>query len=84
MAAVQGADERSNELQRLSSLAKTIAGETLHLLSNEAIQMHGGVGVTDEYDLGFFIKRSRGFGILGWSSIMGASKSLLQLLPQLG
>ena len=59
MAAVQGADERSNELQRLSSLAKTIAGETLHLVSNEAIQMHGGVGVTDEYDLGFFIKRSR-------------------------
>ena len=59
MAAVHGADERSNELQRLSSLAKTIAGETLHLVSNEAIQMHGGVGVTDEYDLGFFIKRSR-------------------------
>ena len=59
MAAVQGADENSNELQRLSSLAKTIAGETLHLVSNEAIQMHGGIGVTDEYDLGFFIKRSR-------------------------
>ena len=59
MAAVHGADERSNELQRLSSLAKTIAGETLHLVSSEAIQMHGGIGVTDEYDLGFFIKRSR-------------------------
>ena len=59
MAAVHGGDERSNELQRLSSLAKTKAGETLHLVSNEAIQMHGGIGVTDEYDLGFFIKRSR-------------------------
>ena len=59
MAAVHGADENSNELQRLSSLAKTMAGETLHLVSNEAIQMHGGIGVTDEYDLGFFIKRSR-------------------------
>ena len=59
MAAIHGADERSNELQRLSSLAKTVAGETLHLVSNEAIQMHGGIGVTDEYDLGFFIKRSR-------------------------
>jgi alkylation response protein AidB-like acyl-CoA dehydrogenase len=59
LAAVHGADERSNELQRLSSLAKTVAGETLHLISNEAIQMHGGIGVTDEYDLGFFIKRSR-------------------------
>ena len=59
MAAAHGADENSNELQRLSSLAKTMAGETLHLVSNEAIQMHGGIGVTDEYDLGFFIKRSR-------------------------
>ena len=56
MAAIHGADENSNELQRLSSLAKTIAGETLNLVSNEAIQMHGGIGVTDEYDLGFFIK----------------------------
>ena len=59
MAAMHGADENSNELQRLSSLAKTVAGETLHLVTNEAIQMHGGIGVTDEYDLGFYIKRSR-------------------------
>ena len=56
MAAMRAADEKSNELQRLSSLAKTIAGETLHLVSNEAIQMHGGIGVTDEYDIGFFLK----------------------------
>ena len=59
MAAMQGADNNSNELQRLASLAKTIAGETLHLVSNEAIQMHGGIGVTDEYDLGFYLKRAR-------------------------
>ena len=59
MAAMRAADEGSNELQRLSSLAKTVAGETLHLVSNEAIQMHGGIGVTDEYDVGFFLKRAR-------------------------
>ena len=59
MAALRAADENSNELQRMSSLAKTIAGETLHLVSNEAIQMHGGIGVTDEYDIGFFLKRAR-------------------------
>ena len=59
MAAMKAADEGSNDLQRLSSLAKTIAGETLHLVSNEAVQMHGGIGVTDEYDIGFFLKRSR-------------------------
>ena len=59
MAAMRAADENSNELQRMSSLAKTVAGETLHLVSNEAIQMHGGIGVTDEYDIGFFLKRAR-------------------------
>ena len=59
MAAMKAAEEGSNELQRLSSLAKTMAGETLHLVSNEAIQMHGGIGVTDEYDIGFFLKRAR-------------------------
>jgi alkylation response protein AidB-like acyl-CoA dehydrogenase len=41
-----------------ASLAKSISGDTLHLVSNEAIQMHGGIGVTDEYDLGFFLKKS--------------------------
>ena len=55
MAAMQGADENSNQLQVLASLAKSISGDTLHLVSNEAIQMHGGIGVTDEYDLGFFL-----------------------------
>ena len=59
MAAMRAADENSNEIQRMSSLAKTVAGETLHLVSNEAIQMHGGIGVTDEYDIGFFLKRAR-------------------------
>ena len=59
LAAMRAADENSNELQRLSSLSKTVAGETLYLVSNEAIQMHGGIGVTDEYDIGFFLKRAR-------------------------
>ena len=59
MAATKAADEGSNELQRLSSLAKTVAGETLHLVSNEAVQMHGGIGVTDDADIGFFLKKTR-------------------------
>ena len=33
--------------------------EKLFIVSNEAIQMHGGIGVTDEYDIGFFLKRAR-------------------------
>ena len=59
MAAMQGADENNNDLQRMASLAKSIAGEALYLVSNESVQMHGGIGVTDEYDIGFFMKRAR-------------------------
>jgi len=59
MAAMHAADESSNDLERLSSLAKFQAGKTLHLVSNESIQMHGGIGVTDEYDIGFYLKRAR-------------------------
>ena len=59
MAAMQGAEDNNNDLQRMASLAKSIAGETLHLVSNESVQMHGGIGVTDEYDIGFFMKRAR-------------------------
>jgi acyl-CoA dehydrogenase len=29
------------------------------LVSIEGIQMHGGIGMTDEFDVGFYIKRAR-------------------------
>jgi len=29
------------------------------LVANEGVQMFGGVGMTDEYDIGFYIKRAR-------------------------
>ena len=45
--------------RQLVSLAKWKANEAAQLISNEAIQMHGGIGVTDEYDLGLFLKRIR-------------------------
>jgi acyl-CoA dehydrogenase len=46
------------EIARLASLAKAKVGETFHLVSREGIQMHGGIGMTDEFDIGFFIKRA--------------------------
>lgn len=49
----------SPERRRLVSLAKWKAGQVAQKVSNEAIQMHGGIGVTDEYDLGLFLKRMR-------------------------
>jgi alkylation response protein AidB-like acyl-CoA dehydrogenase len=42
-----------------AALAKTRANDTLHVMSREAIQLHGGIGMTDEYDVGFYLKRAR-------------------------
>ena len=59
IAACNAVDQNSNDLRRMASLAKFKSGETNYLITNEAIQMHGGVGVTDEYDVGLFMKRAR-------------------------
>ena len=48
----------ADEVAKLASLAKAKVGETFHMVSREGIQMHGGIGMTDEFDIGFFIKRS--------------------------
>ena len=48
----------ANEIAKLASLAKAKVGETYHTVSREGIQMHGGIGMTDEFDIGFFIKRA--------------------------
>jgi alkylation response protein AidB-like acyl-CoA dehydrogenase len=48
----------ATEIAKLASLAKTKVGETFTRVSREGIQMHGGIGMTDEFDIGFFIKRS--------------------------
>jgi alkylation response protein AidB-like acyl-CoA dehydrogenase len=46
------------DVAKLASLAKAKVGETFHTVSREGIQMHGGIGMTDEFDIGFFIKRA--------------------------
>lgn len=52
-------DENPAELAELASLTKAKVGETTHLATTEAIQMHGGIGMTDDFDIGFFLKRYR-------------------------
>ena len=52
-------DEGGNDSERLASLSKAKVGEVFHLISNESVQMHGGIGVTDEYDIGLYLKRAR-------------------------
>ena len=59
MQALSSVDDSPEQLPLLASLAKARLNETAKLVTNEAVQMHGGIGVTDELDIGFFLKRTR-------------------------
>jgi alkylation response protein AidB-like acyl-CoA dehydrogenase len=41
------------------SVAKARAGTTATRAVQEGVQMHGGMGMTDQFDIGFFMKRAR-------------------------
>ncbi len=58
-AALSAIDTGTNDIRELASLAKARANETLHLISNEMVQMHGGIGMTDAHDAGLYLKRAR-------------------------
>ena len=57
--ALQSIDSNDSNLSKYASLAKAKLGMVFKLVSNEAVQMHGGIGVTDDADIGFFLKRAR-------------------------
>ena len=59
LAAARAIDEAPDDVPRFASLAKAMASETFMHTAKEAIQMHGGIGVTDEHDIGFYIKRAQ-------------------------
>ena len=61
-AALAGLDDSGKSRQdiaELASIAKAKLSEVFFEVSNEGIQMHGGIGMTDEFDIGFFLKRAR-------------------------
>ncbi|MFB0874916.1 MULTISPECIES: acyl-CoA dehydrogenase family protein [unclassified Sphingobium] len=58
-AALAAIDTDSVDVPRLVALAKAFMGETMFLVSNELIQMHGGIGMTDAHDAGLYLKRAR-------------------------
>ena len=59
LAALSIVDENPAFLPFYASAAKAKMGEVLELVSSEAVQMHGGIGVTDELDVGLYLKRGR-------------------------
>lgn len=57
--ALHAIDNGEPDLALLASAAKAKLCEVAQRATNEAIQMHGGIGMTDEHEIGFFIKRAR-------------------------
>jgi len=69
-AALTAIDNDAPDVPELVSLSKAKMGDTFHLVSNEMVQMHGGIGMTDAHDAGFYLKRARAceaaFGNQAW------------------
>ena len=59
LGALDALDSGRPDIAQLASLAKAKACDMLELVSAEAVQMHGGIGMTDAEEIGFFLKRAR-------------------------
>ncbi len=59
MAAARAVDENDTYSAKMVSLAKARCSDAAVLVANEAVQMHGGIGMTDEHEIGFYMKRAR-------------------------
>jgi alkylation response protein AidB-like acyl-CoA dehydrogenase len=57
--ALQALDARHPRASQKASIAKAQLGQAAYLIGNEGVQMHGGLGVTDEQDIGLYLKRAR-------------------------
>jgi alkylation response protein AidB-like acyl-CoA dehydrogenase len=57
--ALQTLDGNFENAAAAVAVAKARAGSTATLAVQEGVQMHGGMGMTDQFDIGFFMKRAR-------------------------
>ena len=57
--ALTAIEQHRDDIPQLASLAKAKLSDTARLVTNECLQMHGGIGMTDEVDIGLFMKRAR-------------------------
>jgi len=57
-AALEAIDAGRSDIDQAVSLAKATASDTLRLVTREMVQLHGGIGMTDEHDAGFYLKRA--------------------------
>lgn len=52
-------DDADPRAEMFVAAAKAKAGKSCNLAVREGVQMHGGIGMTDEYDIGLYMKRDR-------------------------
>ena len=52
-------DAGAENASLMASVAKAKVGKAAGLAVKEGVQMHGGIGMTDEYDIGLYMKRDR-------------------------
>ena len=57
--AAQLVDGGSERADLMASVAKAKVAKVAGLAVREGVQMHGGIGMTDEYDIGLYMKRDR-------------------------
>jgi len=57
--AQQLADAGAQSADLMTSVAKAKVAKAAGLAVKEGVQMHGGIGMTDEYDIGLYMKRDR-------------------------
>jgi alkylation response protein AidB-like acyl-CoA dehydrogenase len=57
--ALQTLDESFDKASSIVAVAKARAGTSSTRAVQEGVQMHGGIGMTDEFDIGLFMKRVR-------------------------
>ena len=59
MKSLQAIDNEADNLAMMASLTKAKVSQTAKLVTNEAVQLFGGIGMTDDEEIGFFLKRAR-------------------------
>ena len=59
LASLTALDAKDSKAALYCAMTKAKLGSVAKLASQEGVQMHGGVGMTDEYDIGLYMKRIR-------------------------
>ncbi|MFT4677794.1 MAG: alkylation response protein AidB-like acyl-CoA dehydrogenase [Patiriisocius sp.] len=58
-AALKAIDDGADNAPEMVAMSKARVGQFLRDMSDQVIQIHGGIGMTDEFDAGFYLKRAR-------------------------